>query len=107
MTARYVEGQGLILEIETGDTTLSSHSLRRIYYVPPAADGTPGDISTKAFVVGVPVAGEAGNSVNQGAAITLIAGVYRYWSESVNTAGQQCISNAFDVVVEKKGTVRR
>jgi hypothetical protein len=107
MADRYVETAGLILEVETGDPTLSSHTGRKIMYIPPGTDGLKGDISTVAEVTGTAVAGEDGDSVNQGAPITLVAGILTFWSESVNPGGVPCVSPAFEVPVEKKGTVRR
>lgn len=107
MSDRYVEGADLILEIETGDPTFSSHTAKTIWYIEPESDGTAGAAADKLSVAGTAVAGEDGNSVNQGEAITLIPGVYVYWSTSTNAAGKKCASPAFEVLVEKEGTVRR
>lgn len=103
---RYVETQGLAFEVETKDTTLSAHTNKRIYYIPPKADGTAGAIADVLFVSGTAIAGITGNSVNQGTPVTLIYGVYSFWSESTNAAGVPCVSPAMGLVVEKRGTVR-
>lgn len=104
---RYVETAGLIIEVETGDATLSGHSNRRIYYIPPASDGTKGPISNVQSVVAAAISGENGDSVSQGAAIILTAGLLVFWAESTNAGGVPCVSRAFEVPVEKRGTVRR
>lgn len=107
MTNRFFQSQHLIFEVDTLDSNLSSHTNRRIYYIPPNANGTAGDISTVQYVAGTAVAGISGNSVNQGAEITLAFGVYVFWSESDNPSNKHCVSPAFEVLVEKRGTVRR
>ena len=103
---RYVETQGLAFEVETEDTTLSTHTNKRIYYIPPKTDGTPGDIANVLFVSGTAVAGLFGNSVNQGTPVILIHGVYSFWSESISSGGVQRVSPASGLIVEKRGTVR-
>ncbi len=104
---RYVETAGLIIQVETGDPTLSSHSNRKIWYIPPTSGGLKGDISTALSVAATAVAGENGASISQGAVIILTAGLLVFWAESTNTGGVPCISPAFEAAVEKRGTVRR
>lgn len=106
MSARFVEGSDVFFEIETGDSTLGSHTGLTMWYIPPNADGSHGDPSTKLSVSGTAIAGESGNSVNQGASVNLIFGLYSFWSESNNPSGKHCVSPAFDVISEKRGTIR-
>lgn len=107
MAEQFESTAGLILEIETKDATLSSHSGRLIWYVPPTAEGKQGDISTALSVPGTAVAGLNGLSVNQGTPITLQPGPLRYWSESSNAAGIPCVSPASEIIVDPRGFVRR
>lgn len=107
MAEQFESTAGLILEIETKDATLSSHSSRLIWYVPPTSDGKPGDIANAQSVPGTAVAGLNGLSVNQGTPIILIPGPLRYWSESSNAAGVPCVSPAFEIIVDARGFVRR
>lgn len=107
MTDRFVETAGLIIGVETGDPTLSSHSNRKIYYIPPNSDGTKGPIENAVSVNASAVAGENGNSQAESTAIILTAGVLVFWAESTNPGGVPCASPAFEVLVEKRGTVRR
>jgi hypothetical protein len=107
MPDRFIEGQDLILEVDTLDSTLPSHTNRKIHYVEPLSDGKPGDPDDALSVNGVAVAGQAGDSVNRGESIRLLKGVYLFWSESDNAGGKHCVSPANSVPVEKKGTVRR
>ncbi len=107
MSDRYVEGADLILEIETEDPTYPTHTSKKIWYVEPDEDGLAGDVADKLEVDASAVAGTHGTSVAQGEKIRLIAGVYVYWSASLNTDGNQCVSPAFEVLVEEEGTVRR
>ncbi|MEO7958416.1 MAG: hypothetical protein ABIW76_17170 [Fibrobacteria bacterium] len=107
MTDRFIETQDLVLEVETLDSTLGNHTGRKICFIPPDDEGMAGVIADVEEVVGAAVAGKNGTSVNQGESITLALGVYVFWSESVNSAGKKRVSPAFEVLVEKRGTVRR
>lgn len=107
MADRFVESQAVKLEVETGDSTFSTHTNKKVYYIPPTTEGLAGVIESVLNVAGTAVPGETGNSVNQGASITLIAGVYAFWSESDDGSGGHCVSPASEMIVEKRGTVRR
>lgn len=107
MASRFVETQDLILEVETGDSTLPNHLNRKIWYIEPNEDGTQGLEEDAVSVDAEAVAGDSGDSVNQGEAITLIPGVYSFWSESDDVTGLHCVSPAHQVLVEQRGTVRR
>lgn len=107
MPELFQAGQEIFLEIETKDSTLSSHTNRKIWYVLPTSDGKPGDVATAISLAGTAIAGLNGNSVNQGTSITLTAGPLRYWSESDNPAGGHCESPAFEIIVDPRGFVRR
>lgn len=101
-------GQGIYLEVETKDATLPGHSNRKVWYIPPTADGRPGDISTALALVGTAVAGLNGNSVNQSTLLILTAGPLRYWSESDNPLGIHCESDRVsEIIVDPRGFVRR
>lgn len=106
MSDQLRETAGLILEVETLDSTLSSHTSPRIVYIPPTAAGKEGDIANKVEVAGTAVAGLRGNSVMQSPPIILIPGPYKYWSASTNPGGVPRLSPVLLLFVDALDVAR-
>jgi hypothetical protein len=96
----FFETQDLVVEIETSDATLGSHTALRLYYIYTDADGVEAAEDYKE-------ADDMETSVLFAALDPLEIGNYRVWGESVNAAGKKCITPAFEIPAWARGTVRR
>ena len=94
-----METQDLTVEIETSDTALSAHTEKRIYYIHVDPDGVE---AAEAFEASTVIE----TSVHQASLPPLEIGTYRVWAESLDASGNKCISPAFSIPVEARGTVR-
>lgn len=99
MSEQYFETQDLRVEIDTEDDDLGNHTVRRIYFIYTDPDGEEAEPDFKSGQV-------VDDSVMFADLDPLEAGTYRVWAESVNADGKQCVSPAFLIPAEARGTVR-
>jgi hypothetical protein len=97
----------LILVIDTKDSSLGSHTNKKMWTVPPKADGTAGDLANAVSYPFTAIAGLNGDSAAQSDPILLIKGAWRYWAESDNPAGLHCVSPPFFALADGRGVVRQ
>jgi hypothetical protein len=99
MSELYFETQDLRVEIDTEDTSLASHTDRRLYFIIVDPDGVESAADFKTGLV-------TDDSVMYAALDPLEVGTYRVWAESDNADGRHCVSEAFQIPVSARGTVR-